>query len=340
MKPRVRGRGASKKKLLRFLVLFVAASVLCFVLQGGTAEISVLWPGLHSPESPDNVGDLDLRTWLKLRFKGLELNNDRRIQPLVLQNIIPRAVGSLTKNDIVLATHMSTQKFDNLVAQLKHWNGPASVAIYIGSLEDVDRLVGSIDKYRQVLHQTSIHLVVEKTELPYPFNTLRKVAMESIESDYFLAMDVDFVPFPADCHTKLLTTLSRFQDKKKTLFVLPAFSVFPTKEKEYATPDMFPASKEHVVNLVKSKKMGQFRELVFPQGHRPTLYPTWLGNTNASSDTYSISLTKEASRSFEPYVLGYKPGIPRYWESKAPISCLSIGVGILFDYISHLCSRI
>jgi hypothetical protein len=59
--------------------------------------------------------------------------------------------------------------------------------------------------------------------------------MEGIESHYFVAMDVDLIPIPRDCHVNLVSTFSRIQmgNKKDSLFVLPAFSLFPETNGEY-----------------------------------------------------------------------------------------------------------
>jgi hypothetical protein len=100
--------------------------------------------------------------------------------------------------------------------------------------------------------------VLEKTsKLLYPTNVLRNVAMEGIESHYVVAMDVDLIPLSRDCHGNLVSTFSRIQmgNKKDSLFVLPAFSLFQETNGEYATADMLPLSKRRVVNIVKKKKM-------------------------------------------------------------------------------------
>jgi hypothetical protein len=71
--------------------------------------------------------------------------------------------------------------------------------------------------------------------------------------------------------------------------------------------------------MANTKKMFQFQKKSVPGGHGPTQYEKWLNSTNTSGDIYGISITKEESNRFEPYVLGFKPGIPRYWEGKRNI---------------------
>eukprot|EP00980_Cylindrotheca_fusiformis_P013386 scaffold3410_cov141-Cylindrotheca_fusiformis.AAC.29 len=264
----------------------------------------------------------DLWTSLKRRFEALPINNEKRVRPLILQNIIPRRRGRLDKETIVMATHLSTKKFQNMLLQLKYWNGPASVALYIKSLQDIDRLQNFTETYisQQILQETSFHLVMEKTtELPYPYNILRKVAMESIESDYFVAMDVDLIPLPGDCYSKLMAAYSRIDipNKQKTLFVLPAFSLYASARSKTANAEWLPLTKAGVIQKVKKKRMGQFWGKDFAAGHFPTQYDVWLNNTSSSEsgDAYLLPrLSIGQALNYEPYVMGYKPGIPKYWE--------------------------
>jgi hypothetical protein len=58
---------------------------------------------------------------------------------------------------------------------------------------------------------------------------------------------------------------------------------------------------------------------IFPQGHGPSNYTKWVTNTNTSDDFYEIALSQKQSILYEPYVAGFKPGIPRYWEGKTTI---------------------
>lgn len=256
---------------------------------------------------------------VKALFNSLPETDSSRFRPMILQNFFPRKRKIRNKSEIVLATHLSAKKFNSLFIQLKYWNGPASVAVYIKRVEQVDYVFTFMKQNPQFLQDASFHLVLEKpAKLPYPVNLLRQVAMETIESDYFLAMDVDHIPLPIDCHSKLAATFSRanYVDKKKTLFVLPAFSVFPEKNETHATEDMLPQSKSEVVRLVKEDRMQPFRKKRYRAGHRPSLTGVWLNDTNAPDYTYNISITERESMEYEPYILGYKPGIPRYWEGK------------------------
>jgi hypothetical protein len=90
---------------------------------------------------------------------------------------------------------------------------------------------------------------------------------------------------------------------------LPAFEVFPKKGERFATPDMIPESKNQLKDMVKKKLANGFKMDVFPIGHEPTNFARWLQEDNLKNQFYNI----EYSVNFEPYVLGYRPGIPCYW---------------------------
>eukprot|EP00980_Cylindrotheca_fusiformis_P001612 scaffold363_cov56-Cylindrotheca_fusiformis.AAC.31 len=177
------------------------------------------------------------------------------------------------------------------------------------------------------------------TGLAYPFNTLRQAAMDGVEGDdYFLAIDVDLIPLPRNCHDALVmelfnnnnkNTSSMMMDisnKTKTLFVLPAFSILPPKAKLAATPSMLPKNLMEAMDMIQTGKMEPFH-LDYPPAYGPTNYTRWKmeqfhrtnsttnnNNDTGSSSVYSISLDLKQGVDFEPYVVGYKPSIPRYWE--------------------------
>eukprot|EP00980_Cylindrotheca_fusiformis_P001614 scaffold363_cov56-Cylindrotheca_fusiformis.AAC.33 len=297
---------------------------------------------------------MELRASVKQQFQQLPQSTKKQMErPLIFPHFLRRS-SRLPENDIVLATHMSTSKFDNFLLQLQYWNGPASVSIYIKSIEEIDQFFDFIDDNKNnnnhvlLLDETSFHIIMEKTtDLLYPHNILRQVAMESIESNYFVAMDVDLIPFPKNCHDHLVQAVSRIDPLPHNIFlVFPSFALLPRRPTEdYATADMLPESKQDAVIMYRQKKLIMFHGQEFPQGQAPTQYDIWLenvghddhgpigknanssaitannNNNNAHDDAYPISVTAEQARDYEPYVMGYRgdgPSSmmmpPRYWE--------------------------
>jgi hypothetical protein len=264
--------------------------------------------------------------------------------PTILRNFIRRQ-DDLDEDDVVLASHLSTQKFKNLLIQLKYWNGPASIAVYIKNEKDIDTFYSFTEKKRQQLVNVSFHLVMEKTDMQYPHNILRNVAMETIETEYFLAMDVDLIPMPEGCHDGILeiirknATRAKNSGNKKTLFVLPAFSLFPKENQTHAFEEMLPKTKNKVIQKANNREMSQFWLRLFPPGHASTDYDKWYNLTEDDEremDFYDVNLNHYASLNYEPYVVGKTLGIPRYLEGTKytlrPISCYLYVATFLFSH--------
>ncbi|KAL3939771.1 MAG: hypothetical protein SGBAC_005574, partial [Bacillariaceae sp.] len=251
----------------------------------------------------------------KTLFESLPFSESTFNKPMVLRNFIRRE-HLLNKTSIVLSTQTSTRKFTSLYQQLVYWNGPSSVAVYIKSNDDLLKLANFTSQHSELLKEASFHLVMEHTSLAYPANILRNVAMEGIESFYFVAMDVDLIPLPKNCHSKLSETMSRVSiaNRTKTLFVLPAFSLLPEKGEKYANASEVPRTKRKAVAMARRGRIEQFWKRKFPPGHAPSRYPAWMKAGEGSKDFYRLTMTKATSTKYEPYVLGFKPGVPRYWE--------------------------
>ena len=279
-----------------------------------------------------------------LRNLWQQLQNDTppgNTSKKVFAHLKPRDPSPRESNDIVLVTHCSLFKLENFLVQLQYWNGPASLALYMNHLEGettarggdaIDLFETFLRDHHETLRQTSIHLLMEYTNsedglpLPYPHNPLRNLAMDNSDSDYILALDVDFIPNPPDAYNKLLSTLHANNSslatemrKNNRLMVLPAFEVYASPNKTVATPDQLPTSKEAMYNKVKSKRAESFRFHRYPLGHGPTNFARWakpVARPNSKTDQFANSAYFPIifRPGFEPYVLAYRPGIPRYWN--------------------------
>eukprot|EP00980_Cylindrotheca_fusiformis_P013384 scaffold3410_cov141-Cylindrotheca_fusiformis.AAC.27 len=339
-------------KFLRGSALLVAAASVLFFLVSPENNVTVGVDLLdvlqddnnnNNKKSPDqtlpNVDGDDLRTWLKHRLDSLELNNDPQIRPLIIQNFVSHGI-SLRKKELVLATHLSTYQFDSLLLQLKYWNGPASVAVYIGNLDDIHRFIDFIETHPNILQNTSFHLALERTsELSFPTNILRKIAMEAVESEYIVAMDVEFVPLPANCHDQLTTALTPVQNKNlrtlKKMYILPAFSMTSLLGGGNSTQQqaaMLPTSKEQAVKMVEDGTLEPYSSPVErnKEDHQRIIqYDTWLKGPQEDPFAYSISISVEESKEFEPNVVGLKLGFPRYWEGTKSLGVFVLDVDLL-----------
>ena len=226
-------------------------------------------------------------------------------------NIIQRP-STVKENVIVLATHLGVQKLSTLVIQSRWWGGPISAAIYVKSSDEIDTFVKFVEEHEFTFRYTSFHVVMEKTAMSYPHNVLRNLAMDYLDGDFFVAADVDFIPTP-DCHRKL-TQLFALNDRlrlkliTKTVMVLAAFERHMPNPTQEVTEDLLPRNKAEVIEMVRTKKGNGFHMAGSSAGHGPTNYEKWM--ENKTNDFYGI----EYKNIFEPYIMGYKHGIPRYWE--------------------------
>ena len=131
------------------------------------------------------------------------------------------------------------------------------------------------------------------------------MAISQLETDFFLALDVDFVTNKG-AHEQLrnlYTTWPNLTDmlKNKTLVVWPAFGPVATQT---AAPD----NKNQVQSWYKQGLIEPFQRQQFPAKHGPTQYELWFQNSSQVGPSYPISYQTQ----FEPFVLAYRHGLPRY----------------------------
>ena len=220
--------------------------------------------------------------------------------------------------DITLVTHGSVSKLPMLMEQMMRWEGPISFVIYLQSTTDIHVFCEFLrnDATMQFLNNTSIHAVVEKHNgsLLYPANVLRNLAQRSIESNFFLLVDVDFLPSKG-AYQYLMRCLQNtkhpFWDqlRNNTVFVLPAFERFPLLPNGTVTADLVPKYKLELKQMLQQQVASTFHPY-FPPGHQPTDYDLWLDDGLDTEFSYPIQYVKR----FEPYVIAYKRGLPEFWE--------------------------
>ncbi|KAL3929666.1 MAG: hypothetical protein SGBAC_012110 [Bacillariaceae sp.] len=252
------------------------------------------------------------------------VTNTTILKPTIVKNLIPRPNAIKTKQDVAVATHITTNKLPILLTHLEYWNGPASVAVYLKTQRHIQEFFSFYQASIPLLQEVSFHFVLEKTDLQYPHNILRNVAIETVECDYFLAIDVDFIPMPkGKCHSHIRALIqdkySGFTSDRQRLFVLPAFSLLQnqteTSLQSSASQHRLPTSRNQLVEMLEEQEMIPFRYNFWFGGHFATNYPWWLRNLKrrSSKPFYNLGMD-ESIRYYEPYVVGYRPGIPRYWE--------------------------
>jgi hypothetical protein len=219
------------------------------------------------------------------------------------------------RDDIAMVTHGSVVKLERLLLQIQRWGGPTSVGMYLSELQDIDVFLDFYRNHRNELDYVSFHILLEPTNPQgYPHNLLRNLALDQLGTDFFLAMDVDFVT-PTNCHRNLKTLIQtdatvRDQLRSKTLLVLPAFERFETNNTPGA-PLTVADTKAALVKQLDKNEVAPFHLEKFPLGHGPTNFTKWLEleHQTATKSTYPVEYVKL----FEPYVVGYRHFVPRYW---------------------------
>jgi hypothetical protein len=130
--------------------------------------------------------------------------------------------------------------------------------------------------------------------------------MDQLQSDYFVALDADFVTNP-NAHDSLLKLIQTSENVRqrlhsKYLFVLPAFEKFAMKKQTSPTEEMLPRTKEELIQMEKNNTLSIFHKRISYGGHASTNFDKWRINT--TENFFDI----EYGGGFEPYVLGYRHG--------------------------------
>ena len=211
-------------------------------------------------------------------------------------------------NDVTMVTQGSPSKLDRLRHLLARWNGPISCTAVISSHEDIVRLADFWNSNTIVRLYVSIHVYMEQqpNTQGYPINIARNIALDHIDSDYFLANDIDFIPDPAAF--SILSAANKQELKQRVFWVLPAFERFLSKENKEALVDdvaLIPKDKSTLLKMVKEEVLEPFHP--YTSGHRPTNITRWYNTTK----DYEIKFKMY----YEPYVVGYKFGAPQYWPT-------------------------
>ena len=294
---------------------------------------------VRSVPSESTVSLLDASNIIKHLKQQWKLIQGRPSETLRLPFSIPRRQQqpTLDQDAVTIAVHADTTKLNRLLLLIRQWQGPVSASIYIQSHEDIERLVKFVVmEYPDELVWVDFHLVMEEndkngeTSRGYPHNILRNMALRCIESDYFLAVDVDFVTPPNAYQgiQELIRTDAHVRDvlHNRTFLVLPAFDrIFQNHHHQYVDedqilnlgPGILPRNKNEAIEMWNNGQLEPFHLDKFQWGHGPTEFSKWQRQDEEeqqqqfNSSIYPIMY----DFGFEPYVMGYlDPNLPKYWE--------------------------
>ena len=199
-----------------------------------------------------------------------ERSTQRRELPFLFGHSYTRS----SKYDVTLATHLAHNRLDLLVPCLRHWDGPAVVAVYVKDSE-IQGVVDFIKNSTILRNRTNVtyHLLF-KIGPSYPFNHMRELGHRFVSTPYVFFLDVDYVASPGLYRTlrKKLGKLE-FGKMSKRAVVIPAFE---TNEKNFVVP----SNKSEMVKQFEKEKVTQFHKTNFDPGHGPTNYAKWTTAVN------------------------------------------------------------
>lgn len=292
-------------------------------------------------------------------------NNYRDHKKDYIQNLLD------TQNDIALLTHLDTNHFPNLLVQQAYWgcDGPIEVAVYLNSIEAIQKFGQFVrtnnststtsttpanrnNKKQQQQEQqqqhhhhprTTYHILLEKQSpnlqfdqyrMEYPHNFLRNIVLEYSRYDYFVALDVDFIP-TYNSYQGLRNLIFGGSSEeiqsllhRQSIFVLPSFHIDPIDGEEFAKPSQLPKTRSELLDRYESGTVQDYSKRKL--SHEATKYGQW-SLTSMSSNSTKPYYEIRPQQYFEPYVLGYKRGIPEYWDEFR---------GFGFNKVSDLASHV
>jgi len=237
---------------------------------------------------------------------------------LIMLNAVCLGLSNHSPRDITITNQYSVEKLERFLVQTQRWNGPVSSALYIRDMEDLVTFQSFLLKNLKSLRRVSFHVYFDYSRshptYPYPNNILRNIALDNISTDYFLLMDIDLFTAPAKTHDSILSLLTddvTLVNKlnEKTIFVLPAFENLEIIPDNKLTADYwsFPQNKSHVKNMYENGTMPQFKHFN-GNGQSSSNYAKWM------SDETDVSYPISFKFGYEPYVIGAKKSIPRFYD--------------------------
>lgn len=308
-------------------------------------ENHVSLPQIHvTNDNPLNYTDRLYQMWDQLS----ESTYVKKIKVVRRRAAIPR-------DAVTVVVHASVTKLQRLLFLIDRWGGPVSASVYFKKESEIATFANFYMEHAYTFRFAEFHIMMEVTKYEYPHNILREMALTASDSDYFLALDVDFVTTPnasTGLHTLIRTDeilRKRLQDR--TLMVLPAFNrnlrvkVNETNVFEVGNRKL-PRDKNAVSKMWDEDRAEPFHMKTFRYGHGPTHFHKWC-DYNVTNSSFYMTKYKHG---FEPYVLGYKRDIelPHYWAGFRGFGynkytwfveahCMGFRYGVLRDYfVVHL----
>ncbi|KAG9085316.1 hypothetical protein FS749_004535 [Ceratobasidium sp. UAMH 11750] len=312
------------KLLLRYTV------VVYLVLSVATVTLRMLgalgWYSWFTGSVGKPLGSL---TWesrsVAHHASGIRLDNELLLSKafssgLKPTKIIPyyyRALHEHERDDVMVTTIVTSNRFEALARLVKQYQGPISVAIHITSIPH-SRQTFLIEALHSIYTSSAlfprwvdVHLVIDTHDRQ--FNLWRNVARLYARTAWVMMLDVDFVVC-TDVRGRFRRALSAGETagdegnigalarSGRAAFVVPAFEyVIQEDGKDWRA---FPKDKKGLMDLVKAGKIEMFHRSWAP-GHNSTSYGQYYAAQ--PGEVYRVDTYQ---KSYEPYVITQRDGPP------------------------------
>ena len=268
--------------------------------------------------------------WISTQYQLImdEWKNVRVNATKVMSLKSPKPLNAASNgDDITITAHLGVSKLNRFQIMIERWKGPISAAVYITSPSEIQTLLEFQYSQNEPYPSTSFQILLDQSsgfyKGAYPYNVLRQLALDSVATEYFLTMDVDFVT-TTTCHQSLVDKLPQLESalKDETLMVLPAFERAGKEIQRTTNQDVdedwivqhyqevLPDTKTDLVREIHLNRMIQFHG-EFTIGHGSTDYKRWFSGVSDSNPYYYIDYQVK----YEPYILGRKTeSLTKYWQ--------------------------
>lgn len=242
---------------------------------------------------------------------------------------------------LTICTQTTVNNLYYLADLVKVWNGPISVTVFAHG-ENVTSAVYAVGFYsmcyENIARQVSFHIVYPvdsvphrwhnfmtfenydcesdifikntsginygDTEVPYPINVLRNIAISYSETPYILVTDIDIIPsidLQANFHRFILRT-GKVLGKEKVVFVTPVF--------ELSKLDKIFFNKSVLLNDWTAEAVRPFYGSVCPPCQIATDYQKW--RDLPQMGLLDVGYVLERENNWEPFYIAKKEGLPLY----------------------------
>jgi hypothetical protein len=206
-------------------------------------------------------------------------------------------VATLTRpaeavHGITLVTQTTRSKVRYLERALEKWGGPASIAFYAYTSEEL----AFFSNYS--CPRCTISVVFGgRRKQAYPINLLRNVALVAAPTNLTFIFDTDFLPSPG-LHDSLAVTVAAAPGAHRMAWVVPAFEIM---KRSHNAPSDF----SELRTALKAGAVGIFHGK--RGGHSNTQIPRWL-------HTDRLYCLNSTASNYEPYLVINKtePGFPLF----------------------------